>query len=156
MVQALPVVLDTSFLIDVSRHDPGADAVLEDLERSGTHAIIPTVVVAEYLTGSRRPRIDLETLRSSGEIVDFTLDDAYLASELARRLLAEGRFPGWNDVLIGGLALNRGGLEVVTRNPDHFLGLKTRTYASPPASPPPARRHRRRGRAGESARTPRG
>lgn len=124
----MPVVLDTSFLVDVARGDPGARARVERFAGEGTVLLIPTVVVAEYLAGSRDPEGDLEELHRAGQVVDFDEGDARAAAELAREASARGRFPGWTDLLIAGVARHRGNASVVTANPRHFAGVGTLSY----------------------------
>lgn len=123
----MTVVADASFLIDVDRSHPGALAILDRLEEAGEGLVLPSVVVAEVLTGAKDPRRALERLERGATILDYTKEDASEAARLARRALQAGRFPGWNDALIAGFASRRG-LTIVTRNPKHFLGISTRAY----------------------------
>ena len=124
----MPVVLDTSFLIDVSRKVPAAVRALERFGNEGEHLLVPTVVAAEYLTGSRDTARDLEYLEEGTEILSFTIEDALAAAAIAQETLADGTFPGWTDCFIAGFAKSRGDLEVTTANPRHFPRSRTLGY----------------------------
>ncbi len=124
----MALVVDTSFLVDVNRGHDGAVDALDEASADGELLILPTVVVAEYLTGSTDPPRALEMLRAAGEIVELTIRDAVEAGTISRKTRADGRFPGWSDVLIGGTARNRGDVPVLTGNPEHFPENETRTY----------------------------
>lgn len=116
----MTVVLDSSFLSDVRRGHEGAVNLLERLARDGEGALIPSVVVAEYLAGSRDPQADLATLDRAAILDDFRVSDAQVAAALARRLFLRGIFPGWIDAFVAGFAKARGDLRVVTKNVRHF------------------------------------
>lgn len=124
----MAVVVDTSFLVDVADQDEAARDLADRFSAAHELLIIPTVVVAEYLTGSSNPEEDLDKLRGAGDIVELVTADARKAAQLARRTLEEGVFPGWSDVLIAGVAANRGDLPIVTGNADHFPASETVTY----------------------------
>lgn len=116
----MTVVLDTTFLVDLEREVAGARDLFEEFVERGERFVVPTVVAAEYLGGSRDPEADRERLEASVSVLDFTLDDALAAAAVGRETLARGDFPGWTDALIAGFARNRGDLPVVTANPEHF------------------------------------
>ena len=124
----MTVVLDTSFLSDVRGGDEGARRLLEELVREGEAALVPSVVVAEYLAGSRQPEADFATLDRAVTLEDLRLGDARSAAALARRMFARGRFPGWIDALVAGFAKARGDLPVVTKNARHFPESRLRSY----------------------------
>lgn len=116
----MTVVLDSSFLSDVRRGDGRAVGLLEQLARDEEVALIPSVVVAEYLAGSRDPQADLATLERGAVLDDFRVSDAQAAAAIARRLFLEGRFPGWIDSFVAGFAKARGNLRTITKNVRHF------------------------------------
>ncbi len=124
----MTVVLDSSFLADVRRGDEDAQRLLEQLLAEGEVALVPSVVVAEYLAGSRNPDGDLATLERAAALEDLRVGDAREGASLARRLFEAGRFPGWIDVLVAGFAKARGDLSVVTKNVRHFPESRTRRY----------------------------
>lgn len=124
----MAVVLDTSFLIDLSRGNSAAGRLFEELVERQELFIIPTVVVAEYLAGSRDPEHDMARLNEAAEILPFSQEDALAAASIARQSLANGSFPGWMDCLLAGVARNRGNIPVVTANPRHFPGSETLSY----------------------------
>jgi len=78
--------------------------------------------------GSSDPQNDVDQLRGAGDVVELRTGDAREAAALARRTLDEGTFAGWSEVLIGGVAENRGGLPIVTGNAHHFPAQETITY----------------------------
>ena len=116
----MTVVLDSSFLSDVRQGNDGAVELLERLVRGGEGALVPSVVVAEYLAGSRDPQADLATLDRAAVLDDFRVSDAQVAAALARRLFLKGPFPGWIDAFVAGFAKARGDLRIVTKNARHF------------------------------------
>ncbi len=124
----MTVVLDTSFLSDVRAGDAEADRLLDRLVREGEPALVPSVVVAEYLAGSRDPEADLAALDRAAALEDLRVEDASIAAALARRMFRGGRFPGWIDTLVAGFAKARGDLTVVTKNVRHFPESRTRSY----------------------------
>ena len=116
----MTVVLDSSFLSDVRQGHDGAVELLERLVRDGEGALVPSVVVAEYLAGSSDPRADLATLDRAAVLDDFRVSDAQVAAALARQLFLRGTFHGWIDAFVAGFAKARGDLRVVTKNARHF------------------------------------
>jgi len=122
------VVLDSSFLSDVRRGHGGANELLDRLVQEGEAAVVPSVVVAGYLAGSRDPEGDLVALDGAAVLEDFRVGDARVAADLARRMFDGGRFPGWIDALVAGFAKARGNLAIVTKNVRHFPESRTRSY----------------------------
>ncbi len=124
----MTVVLDSSFLSDIRRGHSGAVELLERLIRDGEGALVPSVVVAEYLAGSRNPEADLATLDRAAILDDFRVSDAQAAAAIARRLFLRGTFPGWIDAFVAGFAKARGDLRVITKNVRHFPESPTLSY----------------------------
>lgn len=124
----MAVVADTSFLIDLGRGNVGALDLLDRFREDHELVLVPSMVVAEYLAGSKDPDGDLDKLRNATELLPFTIPDAVEAGRLARETFDEGRFPGWMDALIAGFAARGGGLPIVTGNPRHFPSTETVTY----------------------------
>ena len=124
----MTVVIDSAFLADVRSGAPKAIRLLDQLIADRETAIVPSVVAAEYLTGSRDPDADVAALEAAAVLLDYQLDDAQAASDIARRAFLQGRFPGWMDVMIGGFAKARGDLRIVTRNARHFPDNPTLGY----------------------------
>jgi len=122
------VVLDSSFLSDVRRGHDGAVQLLERLIRDGEGALVPSVVVAEYIAGSRHPEADLATLDRAAILDDFRVSDAHAAAAIARRLFLRGAFPGWIDAFVAGFAKARGDLQIITKNVRHFPESPTVSY----------------------------
>ena len=124
----MAVIVDTSFLIDLERHDSGAEALLATLHADSEDLIVPAVVAAEYLVGARDIERRLERLEGSTRILDFTRDDAVHSARLGQMLFADGSFPGWNDLLIAGMAERLGDLPIVTRNRRNFPASEILDY----------------------------
>lgn len=124
----MAVILDTSFLIDVERKDPGALRVLKTLAALPEPLLVPTIVLAQFLVGAKDKEQALERITRHAEIIDLDIADALATSDLARELNRKGIFPGWSDTLIGGSAKARGNIPVVTRNLKGFSECETITY----------------------------
>ena len=124
----MTVVLDSSFLADVRRVDEGAQRLLERLVRDGEAALVPSIVVAEYLAGSSDPEADFATLDQAAMLEDLRIGDARVAAALARAMFRRGRFPRWIDVLVAGFAKARGDLPIVAKNIRHFPDSRTHGY----------------------------
>jgi predicted nucleic acid-binding protein len=124
----MSVVLDTTFLVDLTRGEPAAHAALDELLSSGETLLVPSIVLVEYLAGSSRRDAAAERVRGAADVLPFTEEDALEAARLAAEAFREGRFPGWTDVMIGGFALNRGASAILTRNARHFPEGLARTY----------------------------
>lgn len=124
----MTVVLDAAFLSDTRRGDTKGHALLEELADAGETAIVPSIVAAEYLSGSQDAEADLDALEAAAVLLSFGKEDAVAAADIARRLFLRGVFPGWVDVMIAGFAKARGNLSVVTRNVRHFPETPLRTY----------------------------
>lgn len=124
----MPVVADTSFLIDLVGRERDAMELAEELAEQGLTIVVPTVVLAEYAVGFANPEAAARELAAGAEIVPFSVGHALTAAALGRRLAAEGKFPGWNDLFIAAVAADLGGLRIVTRNPKHFPLSETMAY----------------------------
>lgn len=124
----MSLVLDSTLLADLRKGKPEAQALIRETAEEGALLLVPSIVIAEVLAGSADPAEDLARIRDHAEILDFSEGDARAAAALAREALMGGRFPGWNDVLIAGFALNRGAEAIVTRNSRHFPGVRIRGY----------------------------
>lgn len=122
----MAVVLDTAFLVDYARGDPGAHAMLDRLVDEGETLLVSTLVLAEYLAGTTAQRAHV--LGDAVEILPFTEGDALAAGALAKDALKEGSFPGWHDTMIAGFARHRGARGIVTRNARHFPREQVLTY----------------------------
>lgn len=124
----MAVVLDTSFLVDLERKRARAAALLDELVEEDHALLIPSVVVAEYVAGSRSPTTAVRRLHEAGDVQPFAVEDALVAGIIAADLFAKRAFPGWTDVLIAGFARARGELAIVTGNARNFPASPVRTY----------------------------
>ncbi|MHB8585408.1 MAG: type II toxin-antitoxin system VapC family toxin [Thermoplasmatota archaeon] len=127
-VMVVPFLLDTSFLIDLARKNREAVHLLRKRTDNRESLYIPTIVVSEFLAGSKVARKDVERLIEAATILDFSVADAEESGQVARAAMKTGNFPGWNDCHIAGVAKSRGGLTIVTANPAHFPTSSTKTY----------------------------
>jgi predicted nucleic acid-binding protein len=124
----MPVVLDTSFLVDLEHEVPSATAAWRRLVESGESMHLPIPVFAEYVAGARSPSVAADNLLGAAHLMLMGVAEARAAAALARRAREGGKFPGWNDIFIAACAKEHGDLEIVTGNPAHFPFSRVRTY----------------------------
>ena len=118
----MPVALDTSFLVDLLRGDPGATERLETLSTSRQSIAIPAPALYELLSGVRVHRGAMGSRRVEAILDQFpTLpldrEAARRAAEVRAELTAIGRVKPHIDVLIAGIAL-RFDASLVSRDTD--------------------------------------
>jgi predicted nucleic acid-binding protein len=106
----LAVALDTSFLIDIIRTIPSAQAKLDRLEGSRDTMSIPSPAVYELLAGTlvHRGRSEsrrLEAFLSEFPILPLDREAALRAADVRAELVGLGREKPHIDVLIAGIAL---------------------------------------------------
>lgn len=123
----MAVVADTTFLIDLSRGDEGAHALLDRLVEAGEAILVPTIVLAQYLGGDP-PAGDIALVRQATEVLPFTESDAEAAGRVAAEAFLRGEYAGWSDTMIAGFARSRGDLAIATRNARHFPPGRVQTY----------------------------
>lgn len=127
-MNALPIVVDTSFLIDVDRGQKGAMTAWRSIVESGESLFLPVPVFVEFVAGTRNPEIAANHLRGAAHLLIMGEAEAVAAAAIARRALKDGKFPGWMDILIAACAKERGDLEIITANPEHFPYSRVRGY----------------------------
>lgn len=130
------MMLDTTFLVDLVRGDPGARALLEGAE-SGSEAVrIPAPALAklwEALERSRHPPRDLDRVRAvldAAATVAFTAAHAARAGRILGRSVREGAPMDPFDAMVAAVAAEEDE-SLVTRNVRDFErvdGLRLRTY----------------------------
>jgi predicted nucleic acid-binding protein len=109
-------LLDTAFLIDFLRGDPGAVARLGALVEGGAALLVNDVVVCELFTGSRRdPDPELAALLEPLEFIQPGLATAALAGRWRRTALQSGRTLSLADALIAAASFESGAT-VLSRN----------------------------------------
>lgn len=129
------MLLDSTFLHDLVRHDDEAVAYLEELITDETPVAVSPLTVYEVGVGLRG---DSATHRTTFhhtvdrlDIVPLDLVIARDALELQRALLDRGERIGAVDILIAATALSRPMKTVLTRNVGEFErvdGLTVETY----------------------------
>lgn len=124
----MAVVLDTSFLVDLEHERPAALTAWRRLVESRETMFVPTPALAEYLTGVPNPDKGAEYLRGSTQFLIFGEAESLAAAALARRAYREGKFPGWNDIMIAACAKEKGDLEIVSANSNDFPFSRVREY----------------------------
>ncbi|MBI4417016.1 MAG: PIN domain-containing protein [Euryarchaeota archaeon] len=116
-------VLDSTFLVDLSRSAPSAVRLLRDLVGRGRPLRVPTVVLMEVAAGTPDPGRAAQDIAASFLVESFDEETAGIAARVGREALRTGRFPGWIDVIIGATAL-RHGEELISRNERHFRRVR--------------------------------
>ncbi|MCT8337377.1 type II toxin-antitoxin system VapC family toxin [Methanoculleus sp. Afa-1] len=127
--------LDTSFLIDLIRHDPEAMRTLKAMEREGLPLATTAINALELYRGAFLSTSVQENLREVEAItralieLPITEETYRIFGTLAAELQARGSRIGDFDEVIAAITLAGDG-EIVTRD-SHFTrvpGLKVRTY----------------------------
>ena len=127
--------MDTTFLVDLIRGDPGARALLESAE-SGSEAVrVPAPAVAklwEALERSRHPPREAERVRevlASAPEVAFTVEHAVRTGRILGTLAREGLAVDPMDAMVAAVAVEEDEA-LVTRNRelDRVVGLRIRPY----------------------------
>lgn len=122
-------VLDSTFLVDLSRSREDAVRTLRDLVGRGRPLRVPTAVLMEVAAGTSDPEEAADSIAESFLIEEFDEETARIAARIGHDLLRTGRFPGWIDIVIASTAL-RYGEELVSRDERHFRRISTLTLAT--------------------------
>jgi len=134
-------ILDTSYLIDIIRGEPGAVELAKKLEEEKAYLAISIVTVHEYLLGvflshwrnKRKLKKMLEkaeTELSMFDIIPYDIGIAKKSAEIMAKLLKSGEPLSLSDVIIAATAITYD-LKLITRNIKHFSRipeLKIITY----------------------------
>ena len=114
------VVLDSTFIIDHLKGDPGARARWRRMFEEGDQPVVTEIVVCEVRTGLRNGDVGiLERLLSPTEFVQPGRETALLAGRWRAESRQSGRTLGLPDALIAAAAFHLGG-GVATRNVRDF------------------------------------
>jgi len=132
---AARVSFDTSFLIDFQKervHGSMSGPAHDFLSANGTLRLcLSAVALGEFVEGFDDPGHPLvELMRATHEVIPVDEEVGIVYARVTRRLRAEGRLIGTNDLWIAATAL-RHDLPVVTADVDHFArvpGLQVRAY----------------------------
>lgn len=123
------VVLDSTFLVDLSRSVPAATGLLRDLVARARPLRVPTAVLMEVAAGTPDPEEAARAIAESFLVQSFDEETAGVAAQLGHDALRVGRFPGWIDVIIAATAV-RHGEELVSRNVRHFRRVRHLTVVT--------------------------
>lgn len=117
----LPVVLDTTVLIDVLRGRPGAVAALADLEKAGDRVFTSVVNVEEVVRGLRSAREEqrAERLLAGLRLAPLGLEEGERAGRWRRAFGRRGITLSQSDCLVAAAAVALGA-PLATGNPKHF------------------------------------
>jgi predicted nucleic acid-binding protein len=122
-------VLDSTFLVDLSRSRENAVRALRDLVGRGRPLRVPTAVLMEVAAGTPDPEASADSIAESFLIEEFDEETARIAARVGHDLLRTGRFPGWIDVVIASTAV-RYDEELVSRDERHFRRISTLALAT--------------------------
>ncbi len=102
--------LDTSFLIDLARSHPGAEAKARLFDSVGEALLIPAPVLAEYLDGAHHVGGEYLSravqLIAGLDVVSLDQATAALAGQLRADLRARGNAMAMVDAMIAAIALH--------------------------------------------------
>jgi predicted nucleic acid-binding protein len=117
------MILDTSFLIDVLRGNPGTEDIEHQIDKKG--ATVTPITIMELWEGIQRTeRTDMEQQKVE-ELLDglnkaeFTTVAAKTAGTLNAQLHEQGTPIDIEDIILGAIAHHRDE-PIVTANVDHF------------------------------------
>jgi predicted nucleic acid-binding protein len=124
------LILDSTFVIDHLRGDPGARERWQRMFEEGDQPVVTEVVVCEVRTGLRQADQGLlDRLLVPTEFVQPGRETAMLAGQWRAEVRDGGRTLGLPDALIAAAAFHLGG-GVVTRNARDFTltPVRVETY----------------------------
>lgn len=124
----MTLVIDDTFLVDVRNGRTEALELLDDLISAAVPMVVPTVVLPAVLARSSDPDGDEDRIAAAAQVMPLTLAQAREAAGVVR--YDRGRAPRADPIsaLVEGVALEQGHLPVVTRCPDRYGRLDTRSY----------------------------
>ncbi|HEY7178327.1 MAG TPA: PIN domain-containing protein [Gaiella sp.] len=116
----MPILLDTTVLIDLLRGRPGAIAGLEALARSGERPFTSAVNLEELYRGLRPREEDAAASLASGlRLAPLARAEGARAGSWRREHAARGETLSQADCLVGAAAVGVGA-RLATGNPRHF------------------------------------
>lgn len=124
------LILDSTFVIDHLKGDPGAHARWHRMFEEGDHPVVTEVVACEVRTGLReQDEAILERMLIPTEFVQPGRETAVLAGRWRAEIRTSGRTLGLPDALIAAAAFHLGGA-VLTRNVRDFAltPVRVETY----------------------------
>lgn len=127
----MKILVDTSVIVEIDRHNKRIASLLKRLVERGDELIISTVTVAEILTGARLRRDADQATKKAKEILNQFIwcnadgDAAEVAAYLYSGLYATHNENSieFQDVLIGATALSVHADVILTLNKKDFLLL---------------------------------
>ncbi len=130
------MIADTTFVVDLLRHNPDATRKLEELTNKGEPIVINAINIFEIFSGlsrSSKPKEEkekIENLLVNQVIIQFEATHAEKAGEIDGLLIKEGKTIQPMDSMIAGICLVKNE-KVLTRNSKDFSkikNLKIETY----------------------------
>ena len=128
--------LDTTFLVDLLRRDPGAISKLKHLEDAGDRLATTHLNLVELYVGAHRssdPEAKLgevEELLEDLEVLEFGKEECAVCGRMIASLLSRGEPIGTADMIAGCIALAHA-QTMITRNTEHYRripGLSVESY----------------------------
>jgi len=133
----LGYVLDTTFIVDLIRSDPGAKTRAKELDARREPKLLSTPVMYEIASGllytrSRSEAAAFQRLSANYTIVPFDEPSAMKAAEIRAELMKLGRVKSHVDTMIAGIA-SAGRHTLVSRDEDfkaisEVVGLAVESY----------------------------
>lgn len=121
------MIADTSFVIDLMKKLPEAEAKLVELEKRSEQVLITSISVFELAEGYSRGKPDdnskISRFLDYESVIVFEPHGALAAGEIKSRLKKEGKSIGIGDCMIAGIAIS-GNDRLLTRNVKDFSRIK--------------------------------
>ncbi len=120
--------LDTDFLVAVLRGAEDVKLTLDKFEEEGiqytTSINAFELYFGAFLSGKKENNLKaVEALLSRLHVIQFDIEDAKVAGQIASGLKEKGEKLDFRDVLIASAAIS-GNLPIVTRNVEHFSRIE--------------------------------
>lgn len=114
------VVLDSTFLVDLSRGNPKASRLRQELEDTGIPLRVPAAAWIEYLSvfDAKKRVTQQANLERATLFEPFDREAAQNAAQLQYELFRMGTPLGWHDLQIAATAVHYG--EAVVTNDEKF------------------------------------
>ncbi|HKZ39989.1 MAG TPA: PIN domain-containing protein [Candidatus Hodarchaeales archaeon] len=131
------VLVDTSILVEIDRHNPRVVDLLKTLSEQQTELLISTTTVAEILTGPYLRKDSQKSLEKARDVlnqfewVDLDGDVAAILARLLAQVCLDSREIDYPDIIIAASAIHNSCDALLTLNKKDFVffsQLKDITY----------------------------